>query len=52
MRRPASVVATNLGAEPRTLEVDATSVLLASADVEWRGGSLTLPPESVAILAR
>jgi maltooligosyltrehalose trehalohydrolase len=51
MRRPASVVAANLSTEHRAVEVDATSILLASADVEWRGGSLTLPPESVAILA-
>jgi maltooligosyltrehalose trehalohydrolase len=52
LRRTSSVVVANLASQQRTLEVDATSVLLASADVEWRGGSLTLPPESVAILAR
>ena len=52
MRRPASVVAANFSTEQRTIEVDATSVLLSSADVELRGTSLTLPPESVAILAR
>jgi maltooligosyltrehalose trehalohydrolase len=52
LRRPSSVVAANLATEQRTVAVDATSVLLASADVELRGGNLTLPPESVAILAR
>jgi maltooligosyltrehalose trehalohydrolase len=52
LRRPSSVVVANLAAEPRTFEVDAASVLLASADVEWRQPTLTLPPESVAILAR
>jgi hypothetical protein len=36
----------------RALEIEASSVLLASADVELRASGLTLPPESVAILAR
>ena len=52
LQRPSSVVVANLAAEPRTFEVDAASVLLASEDVEWRRPALTLPPESVAILAR
>ncbi|HTC71177.1 MAG TPA: DUF3459 domain-containing protein, partial [Acidothermaceae bacterium] len=52
LRRPSSVVVANLASEQRTFEVDAASVLLASADVEWRPPTLTLPPESVAILAR
>jgi maltooligosyltrehalose trehalohydrolase len=52
IRRPSTIVAVNLAARPRALEIEATSVLLASADVELRASSLTLPPESVAILAR
>jgi maltooligosyltrehalose trehalohydrolase len=52
VQRPSSIVVANLAAERRTFEVDAASVLLASADVEWRAPSLTLPPESAAILAR
>ena len=50
--RPSTVVAVNLAAQPRALDIEATSVLLASADVELRANRLTLPPESVAILAR
>jgi maltooligosyltrehalose trehalohydrolase len=52
VRRPATVVAVNLATRPRALDIEATSVLLASADVELGVGSVTLPPESVAILAR
>jgi maltooligosyltrehalose trehalohydrolase len=52
IRRPSTVVAVNLATQPRTLDLDATSVLLASADVELRANRLTLPSESVAILAR
>jgi maltooligosyltrehalose trehalohydrolase len=52
IRRPSTVVAVNLEKGPRTLDLEATSVLLASADVELHANRLTLPPESVAILAR
>ena len=52
VRRPATAVAVNLATREQTLDVEATSVLLASADVELRANSLRLPPESVAILAR
>jgi maltooligosyltrehalose trehalohydrolase len=52
IRRPATVVAVNLAMRPRALEIQASSVLLASADVELGASSVTLPPESVAILAR
>jgi maltooligosyltrehalose trehalohydrolase len=52
MRRPATIVAVNLAKQPRALDLEATSVLLASADVEWRADGVTLSPESVAILAR
>jgi maltooligosyltrehalose trehalohydrolase len=52
LRRPSTVVAANLSREQVTIELDASTVLLTSAHVEWRGHSLTLPPESVAILAR
>jgi len=52
LRRPATTVAVNLATREQTLDVEATSVLLASADVELRANSLRLPPESVAILAR
>jgi maltooligosyltrehalose trehalohydrolase len=52
LRRPATVIAANLSREPQTIELAASAVLLTSADVEWQGRGLTLPPESVAILAR
>jgi len=52
IRRPSTVVALNLATRPRALEIQASSVLLASADVELRASIVTLPPESVAILAR
>lgn len=52
IRRPSTVVAVNLATRALTLDLEATSVLLASADVELRANSLRLPPESVAILAR
>jgi maltooligosyltrehalose trehalohydrolase len=52
IRRPSTVVAVNLAMTPRALKVEATAVLLASADVEVRASSVTVPPESVAILAR
>jgi maltooligosyltrehalose trehalohydrolase len=52
IRRPSTVVAVNMATQGRTLDIDATSVLLASADAELRANQLTLPPESVAILAR
>jgi maltooligosyltrehalose trehalohydrolase len=52
IRRPATIVAVNLATQPRALEIVASSVLLASADVELGASSVTLPPESVAILAR
>jgi maltooligosyltrehalose trehalohydrolase len=52
VRRPSTLVAVNLAKRARALDIEATSVLLASADVELRASSLTLPPESVAILAR
>jgi len=52
LRRPATAVAVNLATREQTLNVEATSVLLASADVELRANSVRLPPESVAILAR
>ena len=52
VRRPSTVVAVNLATRPRALEIQATSVLLASADVELRASIVTLRPESVAILAR
>jgi maltooligosyltrehalose trehalohydrolase len=50
--RPSTVVAANLSRRTHTLDVDARSILLASADAELRGPTLTLPPESVAILER
>ena len=50
--RPSTVIAANLSAQSQTLDVDATSVLLASADAELRDTTLTLAPESVAILDR
>jgi len=52
IRRPTTVVAVNLATRPQALDVEATSVLLASADAQLRANSLWLPPESVAILAR
>ncbi len=52
IRRPATVVAVNLTQRPRALDIEVTSVLLSSADVEWRASGVTLPPESVAIFAR
>jgi maltooligosyltrehalose trehalohydrolase len=52
IRRPSTIVAVNLATRVRALEIEASSVLLASADVELRASGLTLPPESVAILAR
>ena len=52
VRRPSTIVAVNLAMRPRALEIQATSVLLASADVELRASIVTLRPESVAILAR
>ncbi|HEY5454126.1 MAG TPA: malto-oligosyltrehalose trehalohydrolase [Acidothermaceae bacterium] len=52
IRRPSTVVAVNLATRPRALEIQASSKLLASADVELLASSVTLPPESVAILAR
>jgi maltooligosyltrehalose trehalohydrolase len=52
LRRPSTVVAANLSGKPQTIELDVKTVLLSSADVAWRGGRVTLPPESVAILAR
>jgi maltooligosyltrehalose trehalohydrolase len=52
VRRPSTVVAVNLALQPRRLEMQATSALLASADVELGASSVTLQPESVAILAR
>jgi maltooligosyltrehalose trehalohydrolase len=52
IRRPSTVVAVNLATQSRALEMEATAVLLASADVELRASVVTLPPESVAILAR
>jgi maltooligosyltrehalose trehalohydrolase len=51
VRRPAITVAANLSAQRQAVEVEATSILLASMDAELRGTSLTLPPESVAIVA-
>jgi maltooligosyltrehalose trehalohydrolase len=52
IRRPSTIVAVNLASEPRAVEIEATSVLLSSADVELRASGVTLSPESVAILAR
>jgi maltooligosyltrehalose trehalohydrolase len=52
IRRPSTIVAANVSAQPHTIEVAATSVLLASAAARLHGSQLTLPPESVAILAR
>ncbi|MDQ1495661.1 MAG: maltooligosyltrehalose trehalohydrolase [Actinomycetota bacterium] len=50
--RPSTVIAVNLSPQSQTLDVDARSVLLASADAELRDTTLTLAPESVAILER
>lgn len=52
LRRPSTVVAANLSSAQVTIELDASAVLLTSADVVLRRGFVTLPPESVAILAR
>jgi maltooligosyltrehalose trehalohydrolase len=52
LRRATTVVAANFARSPRTLAVEATSVLLSSSDVDVRGAEVTLPPESVAILTR
>jgi maltooligosyltrehalose trehalohydrolase len=50
--RPSTLVAANLSGQSHTLDVDARSILLASADAELRETTLTLAPESVAILER
>jgi len=52
LHRPSTVVAANLSLEPQTVELEVKTLLLSSADVALRGGRVTLPPESVAILAR
>ena len=52
IQRPSTIVAVNLTTQRRAFEIEASSVLLSSADVELRASSVTLPPESVAILAR
>ena len=52
IRRPSTIVAVNLAGRPRALDIEATSILLASAAVELGASTVTLPPESVAILAR
>jgi maltooligosyltrehalose trehalohydrolase len=52
LHRPSSVVAANLSRVQHTIDIDASSLLLASPDVALLGSRLTLPPESVAILAR
>jgi maltooligosyltrehalose trehalohydrolase len=52
LHRPSTVVAANLSREPQTIELDVKTLLLSSVDVAWHNGRVTLPPESVAILAR
>ena len=52
IRRPSTVVAVNFAPRPCALDVEASSVLLASADAALRATRLTLPPESVAVLRR
>jgi maltooligosyltrehalose trehalohydrolase len=51
VRRGATVVVVNLSTVQRPVEVDATTVLLASAGTAVERGRILLAPESAAILA-
>ena len=54
VRRRGLLVVANLATEPRTVAIGTpvVDVVLASADgtVEWDGGSVTLPAESVVVI--